>query len=227
MPQSRYVWPTFTAIALVSFLVAAWDLTFGGFRIDIAGLRISSWELFRPVFIGVGFTALALYVHDRASSAAAASWNASSRTIGLVALIVTAAFVALAISYGSFVAGGADGYGYVSQSDLWISGRVIEPYPLAALAPQIGHAVTPIGYRLARTGARIVPSYPPGLPLTMALGSVTVGPSGAFLVVPLLGALAVFLTYRCGARAADARTGLIAAVLLAVSPLFCFIHSCR
>jgi Dolichyl-phosphate-mannose-protein mannosyltransferase len=221
VPHARFAWRFTAVLAVVSFLITLWDLTFGGFRVSLFGIRISSWELYRPVLAGAMFTALALYIHDR-FDVRCASWNAPARTWRSIAGAVAIGFFTLAVSLGTFVTGGADGYGYVSQSQLWLTGRIIETYPIAHLAPQLGDAVAPIGYRLAQRGGRIVPTYAPGLPLTMAVGAIVGGANGTYLVVPLLGGLAVFLTYALGARVADPRTGCVAAVLLAISPLFLF-----
>jgi hypothetical protein len=59
--------------------------------------------------------------------------------------------------------------------------------------------------------------YPIGHPLVLALGEAL---GAAELVVPLIGALCVVLTYRVGRRVFDARSGLIGAALLLLSPHF-------
>ena len=68
----------------------------------------------------------------------------------------------------------------------------------------------------------IVPTYPPGLPLVMAAFAGVGGPGAVYWVVPLLGALAVWLTYVLGRRYADATSGAAAALLLAASPVFLY-----
>ncbi len=66
-------------------------------------------------------------------------------------------------------------------------------------------------------------------PLSIAMGSTFAPDASAVAMYRLVsivgGALAVFLVYRAGARARDARTGLIAAMLMAVSPLI--VEDCR
>ena len=56
----------------------------------------------------------------------------------------------------------------------------------------------------------------------MAIAIRVGGPSAAYLVVPLFGGLAVWLTYLLGARLADARAGVVAAILVAFTPIFMF-----
>jgi hypothetical protein len=125
--------------------------------------------------------------------------------------------------YGIFAAGGADGYGYVSQASLWASrGGVVAPDPLAALEPELGAAVAPLGYRMAQTAGAIVPIYPPGLPLTMAVALTLGGAKAVYYVVPLLGGLTIWLTYLLGTRVDRPVTGMMAAIFVAFSPTFMF-----
>jgi len=94
----------------------------------------------------------------------------------------------------------------------WINGR-----------PGFGPAAAPLGYQMSTAAAgSIVPIYPAGLPLLMAIAIRVGGPPAAYLVVPLFGGLAVWLTYRLGVRIADARTGVVAAILVAFAPIFMF-----
>ena len=68
----------------------------------------------------------------------------------------------------------------------------------------------------------MVPSYPAGLPIAMAVAMRIGGASAAYLVVPMFAALAVWVTYLIGAQIADRRAGMLAAILLAASPIFIF-----
>lgn len=58
------------------------------------------------------------------------------------------------------------------------------------------------------------------LPLTMAAAKEVAGERGVFAVVPMLGALLVWLTYLLGRAIHSAEAGLLAAVALAASPIF-------
>ena len=76
----------------------------------------------------------------------------------------------------------------------------------------------PLGYREGRQSRTIVPTYAPGLPLLMA-ASLVFGACGPFLVVPVCAALFVWVTFRLGVKAGGPATGLVAAMVLAVSPV--------
>jgi hypothetical protein len=111
---------------------------------------------------------------------------------------------------------------YVSQAALWAEGRLSAPDPLAMVASIVGPAAAPLGYQMGTAAGSIVPVYPAGLPVLMAIAIRVGGPSAAYLVVPLLGGFAVWLTYLLGVRIADARAGVVAAVLVAFTPIFMF-----
>jgi hypothetical protein len=203
--------------------VAVWDVTMGGFHYRILGLRVSSWEAYKPLRLGVTATAAAFWLRDRTAEPTATTWHLLPRWTAVIAAVIALFSVAVAMRYGIFAAGGADAYGYVSQASLWATrGGVVAPDPFAALEPELGAAVAPLGYRLAQTPGAIVPIYPPGLPLTMAV-ALKLGSAGAvYYVVPLLGALALWLTYRLGARVDRPVTGMMAAIFVAFSPIFMF-----
>jgi 4-amino-4-deoxy-L-arabinose transferase-like glycosyltransferase len=112
----------------------------------------------------------------------------------------------------------------VSQSRLLAAARVSFDQPLARLLPWTNATwvFAPLGYRPGPTPGEVVPTYPPGLPLTMAAARVVGGEWAPFFVVPLLGGVAVFCTYLLGARLYSRRSGLAAALLLATSPIFLF-----
>jgi hypothetical protein len=151
---------------------------------------------------------------------------ARHRAIALAAALLAGSVLYLGVQFGSTVAGGSDSYGYVSQAERWRTGRLVQqqdivrqsPWPLA------DETWSPLGYR-PRPDRRdtIVPLYPVGLPLLMALFQVAAGYCAAFLVVPCCGALLVWLTFVLGVRLFDTPlVALLGAVLVAASPVFLY-----
>ena len=128
----------------------------------------------------------------------------------------------LGIRYGSFVAGSSDTYGYVSQALLWEKGNLHVFEPLVGVLPW-PHAIDtlcPLGYT-PDGRHHLVPTYPPGLPLLMAAARKVLGSNGQFYVVPLLGALVVWLTFLLGRRLTGrSSVGISAAIVLAACPPF-------
>jgi hypothetical protein len=223
--RHRYIsLSTLQAIAAIgaigSLAVAIWDLAFGGFYFEVLGLRVSSWEAHKPFRNGVAFAAIAVFLRDRRVTAGATSWEQLARWSPMMAAAVAIGSVLVALHFGIFAAGGADAYGYVSEAYLWASGRLVAADPLADLEPLLGQATAPLGYRLANEPGFLAPIYPPGLPMLMAVAAIAAGPSAVYFVVPLLAGLTVWLTYVVGRRVAEPRTALLAATLLAFSPIF-------
>jgi len=218
MDRSSKMQGALIVCAAASFAVALWDLAFGGFHFQIASVRVSSWEAFKPFRVGAICTAAAVWLHDRGTPNTAA-WTRSARWTVAPAAAASLVVVVLTIPFGSFVAGGSDAYGYVSQAYLWASGHLVSHEPFTRFATLVGPAVAPLGYVVGHSDA-LVPTYPPGLPLAMALATKVGGPRALYVVVPLLSGLAVWLTYVLGAQVGGRGIGMIASVLFAFSPIF-------
>jgi hypothetical protein len=140
----------------------------------------------------------------------------------VVAGSAAVAVFALATVFGARTASGADALGYVSQAYLWSSDALELEQPLLRDAhwPFAAESLSPLGYRASRRGTA-VPTYPPGIPLTMAALRSVVGACGPFLVAPLFGAALVLATSLLAARVTrDPVATSIAAVLMATSPTF-------
>jgi len=148
--------------------------------------------------------------------------NGSGRATLLVVLALSIAVCAITLSRHAWTASGADASGYVSQADLWRRGSLVVPQPLASGAPWGDREwpLAPLGYRPALTPDAIVPTYPAGLPLTLAAAQLFGGRDAAFVVVPLVAGLGIWFTFLLGRQAGGDATGLVAAVLLAVCPIY-------
>src|SRR5438270_73113 len=112
----------------------------------------------------------------------------SDRAFTLAAALLSLTALCVGIQWGAMVAGGSDSYGYVSQAGYWQRGSVVVQEDVIRPSPWPSAAATwsPLGYRPSPTRPdAIVPVYPPGLPLLMALFQSVGGFRAAFLVVPL------------------------------------------
>jgi hypothetical protein len=150
----------------------------------------------------------------------------TNRFCAATAALLSLAALYAAVRWGVWIAGGSDSYGYVSQAGYWRRGSLVIQEDMIRPSPWPGAALTwsPLGYRPSPTRPdAIVPLYAPGLPLLMALGQAIAGFCGAFFVVPLCGALTVWLTYTVGRRVFDAPgIALWGAGLVATSPVFLY-----
>ncbi len=216
------------AIAGATLLWAIWIAKAGGFVTTIAGLRIRSNNPQRVLMI----TALAVAGYfllggviriARLTAAARRSAKAIAGRPGVIALLLAISSTVVAVTNSTRMAGGADAYGYVSQADLWLAGNlaVQQPWVAAAPWPDAMWIFTPLGYRPADRDGQwsIVPTYSPGLPMLLAVAKGIGGQCAMFAVVPILAGLTVLATYGIGHRLHSPVAGLIAAWLVATSPV--------
>ena len=225
--RASLLWLLGASLLAYSIAIAAT----GGVDVTVAGVRVRSRTWQRPAVLG-GLCLLAVAVTDRRRALSVArhitrsaarrldrAWPAVSPRV--VAMAATAWTLGAGLAFSTCVAGGADSSGYLNQARLFARGRLLDDTRLDARPParEPAWTVAPLGYRPARDGERLAPTYPPGYPLLMAAGFL-VQERAAFLVVPICGALAVWLTFAIGARLGEGGAGAAAALLLSVSPTF-------
>jgi len=216
------------AVALILAVVGAgwalWLAIFGGFDLVIGGRTISSNEPLRPMAIAA--VGLVLFVATYGVGRAHAWWTRATGTIadGAIVSVLALATVILGFAYSTTAASGPDPYGYVSQAELWLQGNLHVPQPWAAEVPWPSKrwSFAPLGYRPVDIDGiwENVPTYSVGLPLMMAGAKKLLGQDGIFLVVPIFGGLMVLATWGIGRRLGSSRAGVIAAWLVATSPIF-------
>jgi hypothetical protein len=197
----------------------------GGFVIDAGPLHVSARRIMAPLVI-------TLLAWTSAAALGRAAFFESLILIGrfierhtvALALVLAASAAGAGIAFGTYAASGADAAGYVSQAQLLASGRLLQEEPLIRQVawPEREWTFAPLGYRPGPNPGEVVPTYPSGLPLTMAGAQTIAGELGPYVVVPLLGALAVLGTMAIGSAVHSRTTGLAAAALLATSPIFLF-----
>jgi hypothetical protein len=213
-----------TILAVGAFAFSLFIAITGGVTTYILGLRASSH---RPLpALAIGWIALLLaFGTDRVGVQLVRAGELLEKHSRAAAIGLTVITLLVGVLFGAFTAAGADPYGYVSQATLWTRGSVLQPqHPLAREAPWANAAwsFSPLGYVPSADLAHIAPAYPVGLPLQMALAMKVGGMSAGYSVVPILGALAVWLTFLLGRRASRSGYALAAALLVACSPVFLF-----
>jgi len=215
-------------------IATAWSaalVLFGGFNTRVFGIAIRSRNPDRALMIAC--IAVAAYfvaggriprdTARRVGSAAAGIGRALLMRPGLIAAVLALTLAITAFVAGTRIAGGADAYGYVSQADLWLAGELVIKQPWVAEIPwpNAEWSFSPLGYRPAEPPGQwaIVPTYSPGLPLLLAGAKLLGGQCALFAVVPLLTGLGVLVTYGIGKRLVSPWGGIIAAWLVAASPI--------
>lgn len=215
------------ALAVIGAAWMAWLIVVGGFEIRIFRETITSNEPVRPFLLAS--VALALFIWSGPGADRAWQWvrdACSGADDRVVAVLLAAGVAVAALVYGSAVAVGSDAYGYVSQADLWLGGRLAVEQPWVADLPwpNAAWSAAPLGYRPIEPGpsVAIVPTYSPGLPLLMAAAKGVFGHAALFWIVPLSGAALVLATYGIGRRLGSALVGVVAAWFVATSPIVIF-----
>ena len=149
----------------------------------------------------------------------------TARLATAAALAMAIAVVAVGIRWGTHAIGGSDSHCYAGQARMFADGALALPPPLAMPVPwpDAGATFAPSGFAPRPDGSGAsVPLCPAGLSLLMAAALASGGVRAIFLVVPLLGALAVWCTFLIGRRLGGPLTGVAAALLVSCSPTFLY-----
>src|SRR5688572_1069654 len=140
------------------------------------------------------------------------AWDALNRHskwvagIALVGVFTTGVFATRS-------AAGADASGYISEAAMLMSGRLHHPDELSDIRHDYdSHLTSPLGWRPTGESAQS-PTYPPGLPLLMAIPHSVAGVTGASAVVIIAAGIAVLATGLLAFRIGGSIAAIIAASL--------------
>ncbi len=124
------------------------------------------------------------------------------RVLGLLALVALIVYGARLIRHVGTGVGGSDASGYANTARDIVAGRIvvpIEPLDRLELPERLAPAFIPLAHQQGRDPRTMVPFYPPGFPLHVALASIVAGwERGPFLVTPVLAVLCLLLTFLLG-----------------------------
>lgn len=117
-------------------------------------------------------------------------------------------------------AAGADASGYLSEAATMTHGRLFHADELAALARgQDPYLTSPLGWRPSPREGLQSPTYPPGLPMLMAIPHAIAGVNGAAAVVIASAAMVVIATGLIAMRLSGGIAGILSAVLIGFAPI--------
>jgi hypothetical protein len=187
----------------------------GGVDTRLAGIAIRSRSWERPAAIAAVLGMAGLY----SARDALRSWAPGAARLTVPALLTWVLFAAF--WFGTYAAGGADSYGYLSQARLLAHGRLTDTMPRhdAFDWPDVPATLTPLAYTRNTVPDVLVPIYPPGLPMLMAPLTL-IHANAAFVLVPICAALTVWLTVLLGRALDEPAAGVLGALLVAASPTF-------
>ena len=210
------------ASALLALLVI---LVTGGFIVRVGPLALTSHNWRGPAAVALLSLIGAVSVGRTVCLAAfAAIWSFVDTYATAIATVLAVVAGGVGVAFGTYAASSSDASGYVSEAALLGRGTLVSDEPLAreVMLPTGAWAFAPLGYRPGLVSGELVPTYPAGLPLLLAPARLVGGELATYVVVPMLGALAVLCTYALGARLHTRAAGVAAAALLATSPIFLF-----
>jgi hypothetical protein len=193
-----------------------------GFRTTVGGLRISLRSPW-PLAI-ISLTVFAIWYasarrQQSIKSDLEQAWTALNRHSKIVGVIA----VLLAFTAGSFAtlsSAGADASGYISEAAMLASARLFQADELADLRHgRDPYLTSPLGWRPAGD-ARQAPTYPPGLPLLMAIPQAIAGVTGASAVVIASAGIAIVATGLVAFQLGGNIAAIIAAAFIAFTPVF-------
>ncbi|MCX6549723.1 MAG: glycosyltransferase family 39 protein [Acidobacteria bacterium] len=194
-----------------------------------SGIRFGPWtlpvrEVWRPCLLAgvlVGWRALMLRRAGEGGGAAPGESSASDAAFSVVCSCGIATGVLLWANHQIRFCGGSDSYGYVSAAHALVKGQLILPQPIVQWLPFPGAlpVATPLGWAPAPSGNAIVPGYPLGLSIAMAIFILVAGPGAEFYVPFAAGIGLLFVTYRLTARLTDWRIAAVATLLVAFNPV--------
>ena len=197
----------------------------GGIRTTVGGLRISARS---PLPIaGLAFVNFAIwFVAARKSNTVApdldAAWSWIERRSRLVIVAIAITSASVAAIYSTRSAAGADASGYLSQAQMWSRGAWFAIDEIAVeLNDHDGWLATPLGWR-PKIGPMQAPTYPPGLPLLMAVPHALAGADAAAAIVLASALVAITATGIVATSLGGTVAGVIAAGLMAFTPVFVY-----
>jgi hypothetical protein len=193
-----------------------------GFIIDAGPLYLSAHRLLPPLVVAVVEYLLAVRLGHAAIFAADANlFEFVHRHALAIAFALGAVAAGVCIAFNTYVVAASDPSAYISQARLITKGDLVVPVPLASQVswPMPEMSFAPLGYRPGPQPAEIVPTYPPGLPLFMAIALLVAGENGPFFVGPFFAAVAVLGAHCLAARLHSRTAGVTAAAMMTFSPL--------
>jgi hypothetical protein len=197
----------------------------GGVRATVGGLRLSARSPL-PATVAALVAAGAWWLLARRARVVSADLEAGEAALerrAIPIVIGVAVFTAgVSAAFATASASGADASGYLSEAAQWSSAQLFYRDPLAAVISSDSWLTSPLGWRPAPVPGLQSPTYPPGLPLLMALPHALGGAAAAGWVVTIAAGLTVAATGVLAARLAGGIAGVVAAVIVAASPVFLF-----
>ena len=213
---------TIGTVALIALVVV---VATGGFVVEAGPLRLTARGVKNPLIIaGTAWGLLALLGPAALAHTARQMAPFLERHATALAVVIAVACAGTGYGFNTFAAHSTDPSGYVSTSKMLLDGSLVRVEPLVKTFGWFGGGwnFSPLGHRPGVAEGEIVPTYPMGLPVAMALTRAAFGEFGEYAAVPLFGAVLVLACFWLGCRLHSPIAGLVGAALVASSPVQLF-----
>jgi MFS family permease len=134
------------------------------------------------------------------------------------ALLIAGLVTAFTIRYASFTPWASDTGSYVHAARRWAERDLFAPEAFH-MWPRWSALGVPLGNRHSAISATYVTVYPLGFPMFLAVGDLVDRDLGVYLIPPIFAGLLVLATFAIARRIAPDWAALLAAVLMALSPI--------
>lgn len=143
----------------------------------------------------------------------------------MIAAATAVAVGVVGLHWGTYAAGGSDSSCYALMADAFASGKLQPTGDLVAQVPwpEAPKTFTPGGFVTSETNpSASAPVCAPGFSLLLAPLIALGGGDAMFILTPTAGAMLVWLTFTAGRALSSPLTGVMAAVLIAASPVMLY-----
>jgi MFS family permease len=134
------------------------------------------------------------------------------------ALLIAGLVTAFTIRYASFTPWASDTGSYVHAARRWAERDLFAPEAFH-MWPRWSALGPPLGNRHGAISATYVTVYPLGFPILLAVGDLVDGDLGPYVIPPMCAGILVLATFAISRRMAPDWAALLAAMLVAVSPI--------
>ena len=216
----------YTLLGLLILLAGAVVSRFGTDRLrsSIRSTTLKSWI---PSGAAIPPRLRAFAKQARISIPSRARYLISAKSLTIIAILGALCYFYLIIRHAAFAVGGCDSTGYASLARLILQNQIVRPITELtqfSLPNDFNQVFIPLAYLQGKNPAVMVPVYPIGLPLHLAIAALIFGwDIGPFLIGPLTTTMSLILIYLVGLEFGLSRKlSVAAAAMLAVSPTVIF-----
>lgn len=225
MKKSEYIIEVLDLFIFVFCIITCSIILFRGFSFSAFNVSFEAYHLKNPLRFLAIFLLARLAIDHRITKDIFLKRLTKYKKV-LLALSILIYFLML-LKNTSFVCGGADSYGYVTQAILLKNLHLSKDVPIlkeTGLENKYIKCFIPLGYCPSANGTESVPTYPQGTSLLMAFFMILFGMNGAFIASPIIAIVClVVIFYLAREFGLSEGMSILASFLIAITPTYLFV----